>query len=203
MPKGNFLVLRRSDLSPLMAAQTTHQYFDRSGILRTLGAMSAELDTNFARRVRQRDTACCITGRTKAACGDDWMTFAAVHIFPPEYIAMWKAEGAGDLVEDDGPGQGEARIDSVQNGLLMQWTEAVHWELHNITVDVDDDYAIIDFTQSGEYAGRRLIMDRSVEGKLQPLDALLQGHYLQSILANLRGPGKGVPASMTLAEGQH
>lgn len=117
-------------------------------------------------------------------------------------LLQWKAEGANNLIQDDSAGQGEAKIDSVQNGLLLQWTEAVHWELHNITVDVDDDYAIIDFTQSGAYAGRRLVVDRSVEGKSQPLDALLQGHYLQSILANLRGPGKGLPASLALADGQ-
>lgn len=115
-----------------------------------------------------------------------------------ELDSQWNNDNLSSMIQDDGPSQGSSSVDSIQNGLLLGLTECHLFSNSHITIDVESNYSVVDFTSSGLYQGRRLSINKCIDGRYKPLDDLLRFHYLQSVLCNVRGPGKAPSVPITI-----
>lgn len=211
MPYGTFDVVDRPTMGPVTHARTNKVYHRRTMSLNL--SETGRRGPNFTSRIRERDQRCLVSGVTAQSKGG-WEEFHACHIFarahldlvscPPSllgigpctllncctlHVVQWRAKRFASLVTDTGPSQGDAKIDSVQNGLLLLAHHHAAFDAHRFAVDVDRGYEIFDFTRDGERHGRRLLLDHlgGDDASVRPLDALLREHFWQAVLANVRG----------------
>lgn len=209
MPTGTFDVLSDGTWQPVDHVSTSHVYHRRTISLNSSSSSSSKSIT-FADRIRARDRKCLITGLT--TIHRSWTRLQAAHIFARAHLdrvsiwlklaseklpfadplfSQWRTLGFDDLVDDTGRQLGDAKIDSAQNGLLLRADLHAAFTAHEFAVDVDNDYAIFDFTAAGGEHGRRLDLDHLERGSSErPLDALLREHFWQAVLANVRGASK-------------
>ncbi|PWN88803.1 hypothetical protein FA10DRAFT_268942 [Acaromyces ingoldii] len=185
MPPGTFDVLSDGTWQPVDHVSTSHVYHRRTISLNSSSPSSSKSIT-FADRIRARDRKCLITGLT--TIHRSWTRLHAAHIFARAHLDRWRTLGFDDLVDDTGRQLGDAKIDSVQSGLLLRADLHAAFNAHEFAVDVDNDYAIFDFTAAGGEHGGRLDLDHLEPGSSErPLDALLRDHFWQAVLANVRG----------------
>lgn len=101
-------------------------------------SISGREDT-FRDGIRARDGKCVISGMVnRGAQFNIWSGFQAAHIFPLESESYWVDQGYGRWIRDVTPGV--AKINSRQNGFLLQAT--VHIDFDNYLVSVNPDVSI-------------------------------------------------------------
>ncbi|MBE3041578.1 HNH endonuclease [Candidatus Bathyarchaeota archaeon] len=95
-------------------------------------------EDRFRDGVRARDGRCVFTGIVNIfADVDDWLTFESVHVFPPEREPLWIDQDLGRWISDMDDATGASKINSTQNGLLMQSNMQAFWDQYLISVNPD------------------------------------------------------------------
>lgn len=148
-------------------------------------------DKAFQDQIRRRDGRCVITGQINLeACVDRWIQWDTDHIFPLALDSIFQSQGYSKLVTYNTP----PGITSPQNGILLRKDIHARWDDYSIAVNSNDGYRIQSFTPgTWEYHGN--ILDsvcRQPGNPLSVVDGLLQWHYEQAVLCNMRGDGGSV-----------
>ncbi|KAG0128889.1 hypothetical protein HOY82DRAFT_580006 [Tuber indicum] len=78
-------------------------------------------------------------------CADNWVTFEAVHIFPPEHQNLWIRQDYGRCITDMDDATQASKIDSIQNGFLLRSTLRQMFDGNFISINPDDGYKVIVF----------------------------------------------------------
>lgn len=177
VPIGDYTVLSRASRTPVRVSEVS-VVFPPPRPYSPDPKYSDRPPTLFESAVKQRDGAVC------TICGLSYRVIAA-HIMPRVYAQLWREHGFDQAVADS-PGCGQHRLDSVQNGLTLCPICHNRWDAHLFTVNVDDDYQIIDFfEQPSTIFDRKLQLNGQPDQR--PLDDLLRWHYGYTILVNVRG----------------
>ncbi|KAK3353447.1 hypothetical protein B0T25DRAFT_590984 [Lasiosphaeria hispida] len=98
----------------------------------------------------------------------------AVHIFPLAYEHQWLHGGWSQRITI--PAQRGGSINSVQNGLLLRNDIHQLFDLYHFSINPDPD--------------NEGIAGTSLDDPQRPLDVLLQWHFRQDVLTNMRGAGE-------------
>lgn len=140
--------------------------------------------------MRERDNRCCISG--VRVVEDLFAPFRASHIHPIAHSDVWNRLNLSAYVIDDAPEkeQGESKINSVQNVLLLKSNLHDLWDLYLYGVDVNNDYRIVAFSPMNEYDGRKLFINPQTPPQYRPSPELLRNHSEQCVLANMKGAGE-------------
>jgi len=146
----------------------------------------------FRQEVRKRDQKCVISGIVIPELhiqGNNWRGFECCHIFPLQHGSLWEQRGYDQWITDIDHTSSSAKINSSQNGLLLQTT--IHQKLddYTITVNPNDNYKIVVFDiDILGLDGRTLDpVCPNLEDPHHVSNNILQWHYVQTILANVRG----------------
>ncbi|PWN90779.1 hypothetical protein FA10DRAFT_267217 [Acaromyces ingoldii] len=182
LPTGHYVILNRETLRHVVAIQTPLNYFRRTAS--HSGTSSYGRGSSFKNRVRERDGRCVITGNLVSDFSEN--VFRAVHIFPIAHLNIWRQSGFESLVTDTGLRTGDAKIDSVQNGMLLRPDVHDLFDRHLISINPDNGYMVTDFTKPGEFHGGRMYHAREDGDSERPLDELFRFHFLQAVLRNVR-----------------
>jgi len=92
----------------------------------------------FREGIRARDGKCVISGLVNRRAPKGWSGFEAAHIFPVVSESYWIAQDYGRWIRGVTPGV--AKINSRQNGFLLQGT--VHTDFDNYLVSVNPDVSV-------------------------------------------------------------
>jgi len=144
----------------------------------------------FRREIRNRDQKCVISGLINPEGhmrADIWGDFQAAHIFPLQHESVWDTLGYGKLVTVDTPGR--SKINSSQNGILLETAVHTKFDQYLISVNPDDNYKIVVFDLDIRGLDGR-ILDPACREENDPHrvhDEMLRWHFRQSVLANVRG----------------
>ncbi|KAK9431796.1 HNH endonuclease-domain-containing protein [Lipomyces doorenjongii] len=165
-------------------------------ITRVLSYTVSGRDESFRRRVRERDGKCVITGVVnpkRLVDANDWTGYHAAHIFPLSAEQWFIQSGFSRWITNREDGH-DTGINSCQNGLLMAKHVHALFDNFSISINVDDDYKIVTFTDDQwDLGGRQLdpvCRDRNSEQSAR--DELLRWHFRQAVLANMRGDGEPI-----------
>lgn len=80
-------------------------------------------DSHFCNAVRARDQKCVITGRVNTLIPINmWTGLHAAHVFPMEHENIWQQLNYGRWITNMDGDVGVSRMNSTQNGLLMDTT---------------------------------------------------------------------------------
>ncbi|OBT77316.1 hypothetical protein VF21_03464 [Pseudogymnoascus sp. 05NY08] len=146
---------------------------------------------SFHDRIIARDDQCVISGIPQ---DESLQIFNAAHIFPFAREKTWIKKGMARFITDAAPPaqQGETKIHSVQNGLLLKSDIHKLFDIYALTVNVDEGYKIVCLTR--EYMnldGRRLALCcRDPQSADRVPDELLRWHHREAILARMKGGGE-------------
>ncbi|KAI5791713.1 HNH endonuclease-domain-containing protein [Peziza echinospora] len=143
----------------------------------------------FENGVRLRDRKCVISGvvnpRSRVENGV-WAGFEAAHIFPLHAEDLW--------INNHYDTNGVSKINSIQNGMLLQASIHQMFDQYMVSVNPDDSYKVIVFDE--DYLGiDGRVLDpvcRDADDVHHVADDLLRWHYRQSVLANMRGAGEPI-----------
>ncbi|PUU75709.1 hypothetical protein B9Z19DRAFT_1152524 [Tuber borchii] len=144
-------------------------------------------ETIFQREVRTRDKKCVITGIANSDIQIQLGIWA-------ERESLWIQYGYDQLITDMGNATGSSKIDSVQNGFLLNPTAQQLFDQYLISINPDDGYKVVVFGNDiFGYDGRTL--DPVCRNPADPhslSDQVLRWHFRQSVLANIRGVGEPI-----------
>lgn len=124
----------------------------------------------------------------------DYSRLKAAHIFPREHDIQWVSRGFPSRITDPAPLAevgGPAKIDSIQNVLLLRSDLRDAWDSYEFGVNPDRGYVVTPFVAGyDDIAGKVLKLDHIQDPDLRPLDDLLRDHFLQGVLENMKGAGE-------------
>ncbi|KAK9372034.1 uncharacterized protein V1513DRAFT_481556 [Lipomyces chichibuensis] len=153
-------------------------------------------DEKFRKRVRARDGKCVVTGVANPQSRvdeDNWSIYHAAHIFPLSGEEWFNANGFSRWItykeeEHDAP------VNPCQNGLLMKVDAHAEFDNFSISINVDDDYKIVTFTDDILNVGARRLdpVCRDPKSEQSVRDEILRWHFRQAVLANMRGTGEPI-----------
>ncbi|KAL1970611.1 hypothetical protein VTN77DRAFT_4255 [Rasamsonia byssochlamydoides] len=117
-----------------------------------------------------------------------WDSFQATHIFPLAYLELWNQLNFNKYITVPGPGGDN--INSVQNGILLRDHMHTLFDTYAFTISPNHGYKIICFHPdvdniAGTYPDRSFTSNPS-----RPPDELLNWHFRQAILTNMKGMGE-------------
>ena len=126
----------------------------------------------------------------------DWTAFETAHIFPLEKKSLWMQFNYGRWVTDMDETVGISKINSLQNGFRVHRKFDQHLVSVNPDVSSSQD-SLITLVGKGQldnfgYDGSALDHRVPRSNKPRVSDRLLQWHFRQSVLANMRGAGEPV-----------
>ncbi|KAF8454727.1 hypothetical protein BGX38DRAFT_251374 [Terfezia claveryi] len=151
-------------------------------------------DNAFRDGIRNRDGKCVISGVVNELAPYFWASFEAAHIFPLEAVKFWIEWGYGRWVTNMDDANGVSKINSCQNGFLLEAGIHQLFDQYLVSVNPDDGYKVVMFTKN-MYGidGRTLEMVcRDPADPNRVSDELLLWHFRQSVLANMKGAGEPV-----------
>ncbi|KAK2775065.1 hypothetical protein FQN52_004080 [Onygenales sp. PD_12] len=152
-------------------------------------------DNQFRNGVRARDGKCVISGCVNTLIRlNMWVSFNAAHVFPLECENIWHELNYGRWITNMDETAGLSKINSTQNGLLMDAGLPDLFDQYLFSINPDDGYKIITFFPNDMNIDGR-ILDAVCRDPTDPnhvSDELLQWHFRQSVLANMRGAGEPV-----------
>ncbi|KAI9768168.1 MAG: hypothetical protein M1840_004998 [Geoglossum simile] len=151
-------------------------------------------ENGFRDGIRARDRKCVISGVVNKDFPDSWTAFEAAHIFPLELENLWIEFNYGRWVDDIDDGAGVSKINSCQNGFLLQSTVHKAFDQYLLSVNPDDNYKITAFDMDNFGIDGRVLdlVCRNLEDPHRVSDQLLRWHFRQSVLANVRGAGEPI-----------
>jgi len=188
LPPGDYAVL--SDDAQPIAVELTHERH-RPRTLSLDISKTGRTDA-FRERIRERDMRCCVTQQLVPGLNPQFSRFRASHIFPVAHKDVWDLLGLAQFIEDDAPNKdiGPASINSIQNGFLLRSDIHDGFDNYEFGINPDKNYQIYDFTDAGEFDGRRLWINETVDPKYRPSAVVLREHFRQCVLANIKGAGQ-------------
>jgi len=132
--------------------------------------------------------------------------FSATHIFPLAHQAVWDELGFNELITDPIALTGTTKRDSVQNGLLLEYTASALWDSYLISIH-PETWRVCYFTETtlrGVADGTSINFDHcSNTPEERPLAPLLRDHFRQCVLAHVKGAGSTAEEfDYDFAEGQ-
>ncbi|KAK9243267.1 HNH endonuclease-domain-containing protein [Lipomyces tetrasporus] len=159
-------------------------------ITRVLSHTVSGRDEMFRQRVRERDGKCVVSGvvnHTRLVDQGDWSSYHAAHIFPLSGEEWFIANGFSRWITNRA-GEDDTGINSCQNGLLMLSTLHEKFDNFSFSINPDDSYRIVTFTDDiFNVGGRRLDpVCRDRNGERSVRDELLRWHFRQAGLVNMR-----------------
>ncbi|KAG0131798.1 hypothetical protein HOY82DRAFT_578422 [Tuber indicum] len=152
---------------------------------------------SFCNGIRNRDRKCVISGISNPEISiqaDNWITFEAAHIFPPEHRNLWIQHDYGRWVTDTDNATQACKVDSIQNGFLLRSTLRQLFDGYLISVNPDDGYKVVVF-DIDLFGCDGKTLDPVCRNPADPhrvSDQLLRWHFRQSVLANVRGAGEPI-----------
>ncbi|CAG7993859.1 unnamed protein product [Penicillium nalgiovense] len=152
-------------------------------------------EESFRKCVRQRDRKCVISGIINELAGVDWWAgFQAAHVFPLEKESLWIEHGYGRYITNMDDTPRTSKINTVQNGLLMNAALHICFGQYMFSVNPDDGYKIVTFVPDQWQIDGRVLdpVCRQPNDPNHVADDLLRWHFRQSVLANMRGAGEPV-----------
>ncbi|KAK9358503.1 HNH endonuclease-domain-containing protein [Lipomyces starkeyi] len=154
-------------------------------ITRILSYTVSGRDESFRRRVRERDG--------KLVDADDWSIYHAAHIFPLSAEQWFIRNGYSRWITNR-EDEHDTGINSCQNGLLLKADVHALFDNFSISINVDDDYKIVTFTDDHLNLGGRQLdpVCRDPNSEQSARDELLRWHFRQAVLANMRGDGEPI-----------
>jgi len=166
-------------------------------IPRSISHSTAASDSTFCHKVRNRDRRCVISGLINPAGhiqANNWGGFQAAHIFPPEHESLFTRCDYGQWITNIDDTLGTAKIDSCQNGFLVDSVTHTKFDQYLISVNPDDSYKIVVFDIDIFGLDGRILdpVCRNPDDPHRVSDELLRWHFHQSILANVRGAGEPI-----------
>ncbi|KAH0548613.1 hypothetical protein GP486_007843 [Trichoglossum hirsutum] len=151
-------------------------------------------EDGFRDGIRARDRKCVISGVVNTRSAGNWTSFEAAHIFPLELENLWIEFNYGRWVDDIDDDAGISKINSCQNGFLLQSTVHKAFDQYLLSVNPDDNYKITVFDiDIFGFDGR--VLDPACLNPEDPhrvSDHLLRWHFRQSVLANMRRAGEPI-----------
>jgi len=154
-------------------------------------------ESSFRDGIRDRDRKCVISGTSIPEIhiqANNWTTFEAAHIFPPEHERLWIEHNHGQWITDMDDATESSKINSIQNGFLLREGVQQMFDGYLISANPDDGYKVVVFdTDIDGYDGR--ILDPVCRNPADPhcvSDESLRWHFRQSVLANVRGAGEPI-----------
>ncbi|KKZ64477.1 hypothetical protein EMCG_09548 [[Emmonsia] crescens] len=103
-------------------------------------------ENQFRSRVRARDQKCVISGRVNNLIQlNMWPAFHATHAFPLECENIWCQFNYGRWITNMDDAVDISKIDSTQNGLLMDSSLHNLFDQYLFSINPDDGYKIISF----------------------------------------------------------
>jgi hypothetical protein len=100
-------------------------------------------EISFCKGVRERDKRCVISGEVNSgAQWGCWAGFDASHVFPLEYEGLWVEDNYGRWITNMDSVAGISKINSTQNGLLMNAT--FHTQFDQYLISINPDVSILD-----------------------------------------------------------
>ncbi|QSS54588.1 hypothetical protein I7I53_02182 [Histoplasma capsulatum var. duboisii H88] len=87
-----------------------------------------------------------------------WAPFEAAHIFPLEYENIWIEHNYGRRITDTDDAVDISKINSVQNGLLMDGGLNILLNQYIFSVNPDDGYKIVSFMRILDSMAEYLIL---------------------------------------------
>ena len=113
---------------------------DEAWLARCTSHSLSRREDPFRKGVRARDKKCVITGVDNYEyLLDDWTGVHATHVFPLGHESLWTQRDYGRWITNM-DGAESSRIDSVQNGLLMN--ESFHTRLDQYQFSINPDVSI-------------------------------------------------------------
>ncbi|PGH06289.1 hypothetical protein GX51_02486 [Blastomyces parvus] len=164
-------------------------------VARLISYSASDREDQFRSAIRARDRKCVISGRVNNLIQlDMWPAFHAAHVFPLECEGVWREFNYGRWITNMDDAVGISKINSTQNGLLMDASLHNVFDQYLFSIDPDDDYKLISFFPDDMTIDGR-ILDPVCRDPTDPncvSDELLRWHFRQSVLANMRGAGEPV-----------
>lgn len=158
---------------------------------------TAAMGTRFEHEIRARDRKCVVSGRSNSEIHiqlEMWVGYDATYIIPPEHEGLWIQSDNGQWIKNMDNVTGSLKINSAQNGFLLNSCAHEMFNQYLIAVNPDDGYKIVVFCPDPfGYDGK--ILDPVCRNPADPnsvSDQLLRWHFRQSILANMRGVGEPI-----------
>ena len=158
---------------------------------------AATMGTRFEHEIGARDRKCVVSGISNHDAliqQDYWVGFDATYIFPPEHEALWIRSDNDRLITNMDNVTGSSKINSSQNGFLLNCSAHELFNQYLIAVNPDDGYKVVTFYGNFfGYDGK--VLDPVCRNPADPnsvSDQLLRWHFRQSILANMRGDGEPI-----------
>ncbi|KAG0641783.1 HNH endonuclease-domain-containing protein [Tuber brumale] len=154
-------------------------------------------EDSFRIDIRNRDRKCVISGISIPEIfiqSNNWTTFEAAHIFPPEHPSLWIQCDYGRWIAGKDGATESSKINSPRNGFLLRQEVHTMFDQYLISVNPDDGYKVVVFDPDlYGYDGK--ILDPVCRNPADPhsvSDELLRWHFRQSVLANVRGAGEPI-----------
>ncbi|KAG0634854.1 hypothetical protein HOY80DRAFT_1096202, partial [Tuber brumale] len=158
--------------------------------------ISSGRDERFRNEIRNRDRQCVVSGLINPKIliqANNWIGFQAAYIFPLEHESLWIQCGYGRWITDTEDSQ-SSKINSSQNGLLLDASIHQKFEQYLISVNPDGNYKIVVFDPDIRGFDGRILdpVCRNPADLHCVSDHLLRWHFRQSVLANIRREGEPI-----------
>ncbi|CCX32810.1 Similar to conserved hypothetical protein [Coccidioides posadasii str. Silveira]; acc. no. EFW14745 [Pyronema omphalodes CBS 100304] len=168
---------------------------DEPWIHRLISRNVSGREDHFRDGIRARDGKCVISGVVNSrAYRGNWTRFEGAHIFPLEKENLWIEWNYGLWITDMDDTNGISKINSCQNGFLLQANIHQDFDQYLLLVNPDDHYKIIVFDPDLDGLDGRILdpVCRNPEDPHRVSDQLLRWHFRQCVLANMRGAGEPI-----------
>ena len=99
-------------------------------------------DGAFREGIRARDGKCVISGVVNRSAPYRWSKYEAAHIFPLEKESLWMEWNYSRWITDMDDTVGVSKINSCQNGFLLQATIHQNFNQYLLSVNPDVSYSL-------------------------------------------------------------
>ncbi|KAG0123486.1 hypothetical protein HOY82DRAFT_673943 [Tuber indicum] len=181
---SNHIVSRRN--SPLEAGiydiycKAAIRVTDEPRIPRSISHTICDDEDRFHQEIRNRDWKCVFSGIINLEINiraNNWSGFEVAHVFPLEHRGLGIQNNHERYIAGINDSLASAKIDSSQNGILLDVTIRQKFDQYLVSVNPDDKYKIVVFEPD----------NRGLDGRTLDI-----WHFRQSVLANLRGAGEPI-----------
>ncbi|PWY66006.1 hypothetical protein BO70DRAFT_175983 [Aspergillus heteromorphus CBS 117.55] len=190
---GHYAV-RSRDGHPIAVRLTSERHVRRVRTPQTGSQSLRENQLHFRDAVRSRDRACAITGQRPGTLHDPWRGLMAAHIYPVSRLAAWNQERRAWITDTtDAAMIAPSGLFSAQNGLLLEATTHICFDLYEIAVSPDHGYRVVPFALDSLGVGGLVLSSTTRPARdenRRVSDDILRWHFHQAILRNMRGAGE-------------
>ncbi|KAG0131612.1 hypothetical protein HOY82DRAFT_646238 [Tuber indicum] len=196
-PESSHIVSRTEAPLQVGVYDSSIQISDEPWVHRLISHKTASGENSFRDDIRNRDRKCVISGISIPKMhiqSNNWTTFEAAHIFPPDHPNLWIQYDYERWIAGKDDANESSKIHSPRNGFHLRLDVQQMFDQYRISVNPDDGYKVVVF-DSDIYSYDGKILDPESRHPADPhsvSDELLRWHFHQSVLANVRGAGEPI-----------